>query len=53
MEEQSRDKVLNIPVTDDEMDSVKRAAKNAGLSVSAFVRLVLKDSTDKTVTLRG
>lgn len=41
-----RDKALNIPVSEDELNLAKRAADKLGMPVSAFVRLLIKSWED-------
>lgn len=42
----TRDKAINIPVSEDELNLAKRAADKLGMPVSAFVRLLIKSWED-------
>lgn len=46
MNEVNRDKMLTIPVSLEEMDMAKQEADKLGMSVSAFIRLLLKNWAD-------
>lgn len=42
-----REKNLAIPMTKEEKNSIKKAADDMGVSMSAFARIVLKDFLKK------
>lgn len=45
----NRDKMLTIPVSQEEMDMTKKEADKLGMSVSAFIRLLIKNWADGVV----
>ncbi len=49
LEPTNRDKMLTIPVSEEEMNMAKQEADKLGMSVSAFIRLLIKNWADGVV----
>ncbi len=46
MQETTRDKVMTVPLSEEEMLLAKQAADKLGMSLSAFIRLLIKNFAD-------